>query len=204
MCTLEPRSPVVRAVIKWAQRVLHHHHKAHAGAEPDDTALRWCDRQRTFVDQAVLRGTLVAFDTRSVESFELVKQLLALHGVDVCDVHDVRDTATTPLLVYHRTSAETAHQAHHFLKTRRGKIAAILDKPVDLSKDIDSISAAEIYDNLFQLVRAKLREGNSNAEIQAIVDAKFDAILQAERAVLAALAAAATTQETHATHQSQI
>jgi len=177
---IDAKAPLLQAVEEWAQRVL-------MQLVANNTAARGIQTTSRGV-----RGTIV-FDTHNKDYFRTMKRLLESRGWQVRDRPTEAALAKGGLpdsvwLVYEDSTVDTVHKMRTLVKNGHvspANVCALLDKQEgmvqlkELSRelglpDLSFVCSSLIYDNLFALVRQRVRSGSSNAEIQRELDSMLE------------------------------
>jgi hypothetical protein len=177
---IDTKGPLLMAIECWAENAL---------VEP-----QWKYKGKP-------RGTIV-FDTGNAIYYKTMKKLLESRGWKIVDSMSENVLPKDTLyLVYEDSTANTVHKVRKLIQSdivrTPSLCCALLDKhegmnqlralSIDLSKEaspapsmasecmiLPFICSSEIYDGLFKRVRTMIREGKSNGDIQAVLDADIN------------------------------
>ena len=182
---IDAKLPLLRAVEEWAEKALD---------ESSDHAPQWRHWDKP-------RGHIV-FDTGNTTYFKTMKFLLESRGWKVVDrpAGASNAPAGSLWLVYEDSTVNTVHKMRKLLQAKvisdPSRCCALLDKHEgmnqlrQLSRELQEeedggkggkdtcpllpfVCSSRLYDSLFAKVRALVRQGKSNEEIQAVLDALY-------------------------------
>jgi hypothetical protein len=178
---IDAKAPLLMAVEQWAATTLSTGSGSNKG-----TAGGGEGRGRARVGK---RGTIV-FDTHNRDYYRTMKRLLESRDWTVRDRPAAGDTSADDAvwLVYENSTVDTVHKMRTLVKNghvQPGRACALLDKAegmsqlealgreMDVARPLPFVCSSLIYDDLFALVRRMVRDGHSNKDVQAALDAKL-------------------------------
>lgn len=120
----------------------------------------------------------VIFHTKQHDYFVTTSTLLKEYGITVYDQEDKNIPYGTPVLVYEETTAATVIRAKEIKNTQKYEDVMALTSTVKghelaVREQIKDICSALVYRDLILEVIQKLKQGQSNHQIQAWLDQRF-------------------------------